>query len=59
MISKVFVAIFGSIFIILGLILLVTPGPGLVFLAFSLGIWSTKFPFIKRYLKMIKEKIKE
>ena len=59
MISKVFVIIFGSIFIILGLIMLITPGPGLVFLAFGLGIWGTKFPFIKGYLKKIKTKLKK
>ena len=38
MIEKVFVIILASISITLGLIMLITPGPGLLFIAIGLGI---------------------
>ena len=59
MIEKVFVIILGSISIALGLIMLITPGPGLLFIAIGLGILSTKFPFVKKYTDKIKKKIKD
>lgn len=59
MISKIIVSVIGGIFVIIGVILLITPGPGLVFLALGLGIWSTKFPAVKKFLKKVKAKIKE
>ena len=59
MVSKIIVIVIGGIFVIIGLIMLVTPGPGIVFLALGMGIWSTKFPTIKRYMYRVKKKIKE
>ena len=59
MVSKIIVTVIGGIFVIIGLIMLVTPGPGLVFLALGLGIWSTKFPAVKKYVNKVKAKIKE
>ena len=55
MVSKIIVIVIGGIFVIIGLIMLVTPGPGIAFLALGMGIWSTKFPTIKRYMYRVKE----
>ena len=59
MVSKIIITVIGAFFVILGVIMLLTPGPGLVFLALGLGIWSTKFPAVKKFVKKVKEKIKE
>ena len=58
MIEKVFVIILASMSITLGLIMLITPGPGLLFIAIGLGILSTKFPLVKKYTDKIKKNIK-
>ena len=59
MVSKIIVTVIGVIFVMIGLIMLVTPGPGLAFLALGLGIWSTKFPTVKKYVNRVKQKIKK
>jgi uncharacterized membrane protein HdeD (DUF308 family) len=59
MVSKIIVTVIGAFFVILGVIMLITPGPGLVFLAMGLGIWSTKFPAVKKILKKVKAKLKK
>jgi len=56
MISKLIVLIIGGIIILIGLIMLITPGPGLVFIAMGLGILGLKFPAAKKIVQKIKSK---
>lgn len=56
---KVGVALIGSIVLLAGLIMLVTPGPGLVGIIAGLLILSTEFEWAERYLHQARKKLKE
>ena len=45
---KVLVTVLGGVFVALGLIMLVTPGPGWVAIFLGLGLWSTEFTWAAR-----------
>lgn len=49
----------GSIVLLAGLIMLVTPGPGLVGIIAGLLILSTEFEWAERYLHQARKKLKE
>ncbi|HJU12162.1 MAG TPA: PGPGW domain-containing protein [Candidatus Binataceae bacterium] len=46
----------GCIVLLLGVIMLVVPGPGILTIALGLGILATEFPWAKRILKYMREK---
>ncbi len=46
---KTFVIALGSIFILLGIILLPLPGPGLLVILLGLGIVGAEFPAVRRW----------
>ena len=46
---KTFVLALGSIFIILGIVLLPLPGPGLLVILLGLGIVGAEFPVVRRW----------
>ena len=56
---KILCILIGIIFCIIGLVMLVTPGPGLLFLLLGLITLSIPFPTIATWLKKIKQKIKK
>lgn len=45
---KTFVTVLGGIFVLAGLIMLVTPGPGWVAIFLGLGVWGTEFHWAHR-----------
>lgn len=56
---KVIIAILGSIVILAGFIMLVTPGPGILAILLGLLILASEFVWAKRLLKKMKEKFKK
>jgi uncharacterized protein (TIGR02611 family) len=57
--KKGIILIVGIVVIILGIILLPAPGPGLLVIAFGLFILSTEFAWAERRLATLKLKFKE
>jgi uncharacterized protein (TIGR02611 family) len=55
-VKRVVVMIVGGLVLLAGVIMLVTPGPGLVGIALGLGILSTEFAWARRLLHRFKEK---
>jgi uncharacterized protein (TIGR02611 family) len=45
---KVFVTVLGGVFVLAGLIMLITPGPGWLAIFLGLGIWGTEFHWAHR-----------
>lgn len=45
---QVLVAIAGTLLLIAGVVMLITPGPGLLALAAGLAVWSTEFAWAER-----------
>lgn len=45
---RIILGILGTVFIIMGLIMLVTPGPGWLFIFMGLGLWGTEFHWAHR-----------
>lgn len=58
-IRKIIVLIIGVPIVILGLILVPLPGPGLLIMFAGLFIISLEFDWAKRYVTMIRRKFKE
>ena len=56
---KLVVAVIGSTVLVVGLILLVTPGPAFVVIPIGLGILATEFVWARSLLKKVKEKTLE
>ena len=52
------VAIVGGVFIVLGLVMLVTPGPGIAFLVLGLLVLATEFAWAEILLRKVKERSK-
>lgn len=57
LIKRVGILIAGSFLVIVGLILIVLPGPGLVVLAAGLYLLATEVPFAARMLDRVKERL--
>jgi len=49
LLRKTFVLALGSVFVILGIILLPLPGPGLLVILLGLGIVGAEFPSVRRW----------
>ena len=53
---KVVKAIVGSLITLLGVVMLVTPGPGIVAILVGLSILGTEFPFARRILNRLRRR---
>lgn len=47
----------GTIFLLLGIIMLITPGPGWLFIFLGLGLWGTEFTWAHRFNVWAKAKV--
>ncbi len=56
LIRKVFKATIGGSIILLGVVMLVTPGPGIVTILIGLSILASEFPTARRILNRLKGK---
>lgn len=54
---KLIVGVVGAVVVLVGVILLAIPGPGLVTIALGLVILSTEFEWAERHLKNVKKRI--
>lgn len=54
--TKLLVTTLGTLVIVAGLIMMVTPGPGIVALAVGLGILATEYDWAERWLHKAREK---
>lgn len=57
-IKKIIVAVIGSTILLIGLILLVTPGPAFIVIPLGLGILATEFVWARKILDKMKDTIK-
>jgi drug/metabolite transporter (DMT)-like permease len=53
---KVIVAVFGTLLILMGVPMLVLPGPGILFILAGLALLALKFPWAKRLSDRVKER---
>ena len=58
-IKKIIVAIIGSTILLIGLLLLVLPGPAFIVIPIGFGILATEFVWAKKILDKLKEKVKQ
>lgn len=58
-IRKVIIFIVGCIVLLAGVVMLITPGPGLLGIIAGLLILSTEFEWAKQYLENARRKLKE
>jgi tellurite resistance protein TerC len=54
---RVAVAVVGTTIVLLGIIMIVTPGPALVVIPIGLAILGIEFAWARRWLKGLREKI--
>ncbi len=54
--KRIVIAIVGGTILLLGLIMIVTPGPALVVIPIGLGILGLEFAWARAWLKRIKQK---
>jgi uncharacterized protein (TIGR02611 family) len=57
--KRIAVAIAGGFLILVGIVLLVLPGPGWLFIFLGLGVLATEFVWAERMLNIAKEKAKQ
>lgn len=56
---RILVAVVGATLLLIGLALLVLPGPGLVVLIVALGLLSLEFAWARIWLKRVKDKARD
>lgn len=56
---RVVVAVVGVTVVLLGVVMLLTPGPGLVVIPLGLAILSIEFAWAKLWLQRVRERISE
>ena len=56
---RIVIAVVGSTVLLLGVFMLVTPGPGLVVIPLGLAILSIEFAWARYWLRKLREKISE
>lgn len=54
---RIVIAVVGTTVFLLGVIMLVTPGPGLVVIPLGLAILSVEFAFARSWLKRVRQQI--
>lgn len=57
--TKTLITLVGLAVIVVGIIMLVTPGPGLVLIAVGLGIWAIEWPFARRWVRWARDRARE
>ncbi|MCS7281396.1 MAG: PGPGW domain-containing protein [Desulfobacterota bacterium] len=57
-IRKVTVAFIGTIVLLIGIAMIVLPGPAFVFIPLGLAILASEFPWAKKLLKKLKNRVK-
>lgn len=55
--KRIAIAVVGGTVVLLGIIMIVTPGPGLVGIAVGLAILAVEFAWARRWLKRLRETI--
>jgi tellurite resistance protein TerC len=55
---RVVIAVVGSLVLLAGLVLLVTPGPAFVVIPIGLGILALEFPWARRWLDAVRERVR-
>jgi len=53
---RIVIAVVGTTILVLGVVMLVTPGPGVVVIAAGLGILALEFAWAKRWLAEVKRR---
>jgi len=56
---KIVVAVVGGTVLLLGVVMIVTPGPAFIFIPAGLGILATEFVFAAKLLKKVKQRALE
>jgi len=54
---RIVIAVVGATVLLLGVVMLVTPGPGLVFIPLGLAILSIEFAWARSWLRRVREGI--
>lgn len=55
---KAIVLVLGGLFVVVGLAMLILPGPAFIFIPLGLAILATEFPWAKNWLAKIREWIR-
>jgi tellurite resistance protein TerC len=55
--KRIAIAVVGGTVVLLGVVMIVTPGPGLVGIAVGLAILAVEFAWARRWLKRLRETI--
>lgn len=58
-VTKTVVAVVGTAVLVLGVVMIVTPGPALVLIPAGLAILATEFEFARRWLQTARDKARE
>jgi len=58
-VRRVVIAVVGSVVLLAGLVLLVTPGPAFVVIPIGLGILAIEFPWARRWLDHVRTRVKQ
>lgn len=56
---RIVVAVVGATVVLIGVVMLLTPGPGLVVIPLGLAILSIEFAWAKLWLKRVRERLSE
>lgn len=56
---RIVVAVVGATVVLTGIVMLLTPGPGLIVIPLGLAILSIEFAWAKLWLKRVRERISE
>ncbi len=54
---RIVIAVVGATILLIGVVMLVTPGPGLVFIPLGLAILSIEFTWARYWLRQARERI--
>ncbi|QRZ62029.1 PGPGW domain-containing protein [Rothia sp. ZJ932] len=54
---RIIVSVVGAVLILMGLVMLITPGPGWLFIFMGLGLWGTEFHWAHRLNLWSKSKV--
>lgn len=55
--KKPTITLVGALLVLAGVIMLVTPGPGLVVIAAGLAVWATEYAFARRWLEHVRARL--
>lgn len=58
-IKKIIVAVVGFTILLIGIFMIVLPGPAFIVIPLGLGILATEFVWAKKWLNKVKDKISE